>query len=128
MAGKISFESTGSFKNTEALLKRLTTQDVTSILERYGAMGVEALRAATPVDTGLTAQMWTYKVQRKKGVWELSWNNQNRSSGVPVAILLQYGHGTGTGGYVAGRDYINPAIQPLFDQIADAVWREVTRK
>lgn len=128
MAGKITFESTGSFKNTETFLQRMSKRNISAILEKYGALGVEALRAATPVDTSLTSQSWTYKVSRKGPDWELSWHNQNGSSGAPIAILLQYGHGTGTGGYVAGEDYINPAIRPIFDQIAAEAWREVTRK
>lgn len=125
---RISFESTGSFKNTESLLQRMSKANIASVLERYGAMGTAALRSATPVDTGATAASWFHKVSRNGGGWQLSWHNQNGSSGAPIAIMLQYGHGTGTGGYVAGRDYINPAIQPIFDKIADDVWREVTRK
>lgn len=124
----ISFSSTGSFRNTEAFLNRMSRHDVSSVLEKYGAVGTAALRAATPVETGMTASMWEHKVSRSAAGWQLSWFNQNGSGNVRVAILLQYGHGTGTGGYVAGRDYINPAIQPVFDKIATDVWREVTRK
>lgn len=123
----ITLESTGSFENSEAFFKRMSKQDIVSVLERYGSVGVSALQAATPVDTGLTASSWSYQVAKELGSWSVSWHNQNGTSGAPVAILLQYGHGTGTGGYVAGRDYINPAIQPVFDKIASDVWKEVTR-
>ena len=125
---RISIESTGSFKNTQSRLQRMSKARIASVLERYGTMGTAALRGATPVDTGATANAWFHKVSQMGGGWQLSWHNQNGSTGAPIAIMLQYGHGTGTGGYVAGRDYINPAIQPIFDRIAEDVWREVTRK
>lgn len=124
----ISFSSTGSFRNTEAFLHRMSRNDIASVLNKYGAMGTAALRSATPVESGATAASWSHQVSKSARGWELSWDNQNGSGKTKVAILLQYGHGTGTGGYVAGRDYINPAIRPVFDQIATAVWREVTRK
>ena len=124
----ISFSSTGSFRNTEAFLNRMSRNDIASVLNKYGAIGTAALRSATPVESGATAASWSHKVSKSGSGWELSWDNQNGSGKTKVAILLQYGHGTGTGGYVAGRDYINPAIRPVFDQIATAVWREVTRK
>lgn len=124
----ISFSSTGSFRNTEAFLNRMSRNDIASVLNKYGSVGTAALRAATPVDSSLTANSWEHKVSKSARGWELYWDNQNGSGNVKVAVLLQYGHGTGTGGYVVGRDYINPAIQPVFDQIATAVWREVTRK
>lgn len=124
----ISFSSTGSFRNTEAFLNRMSRHDISSILNKYGSVGTAALRAATPVESGATAASWDHKVSRGVRGWELSWHNQNGSGNVKIALLLQYGHGTGTGGYVAGRDYINPAIRPIFDQIATDVWREVTRK
>ena len=124
----ISFSSTGSFRNTEAFLNRMSRNDISSVLNKYGAIGTAALRSATPVESGATAASWSHKVSKSVRGWELSWDNQNGSGKTRVAILLQYGHGTGTGGYVVGRDYINPAIQPIFDQIATAVWREVTRK
>lgn len=122
----ISFTTTGSFEKTESFLRRMTKNQIASILESYGAIGTTALKSATPVDTGMTASAWTHKVTNKGGVWELSWHNQNGSNGVKIALLLQYGHGTGTGGYVSGRDYINPAIRPIFDKISNDVWREVT--
>ena len=125
---RISFESTGSFKNTQSRLQRMSKARIASVLERYGARGTAALRSATPVDTSATANAWSHEVSQMGRGWQLSWHNQNGSTGAPIAIMLQYGHGTGTGGYVAGRDYINPAIQPIFDKIAEDVWREVTRK
>lgn len=124
----IFFESTGSFKNTENFLNRMSRRDIAASLHKYGRIGVSALSAATPVESGLTATSWTYEIDRSLGSWGISWVNTNRNSGASIAILLQYGHGTGTGGYVSGRDYINPAIQPIFDQIAVDVWKEVTRK
>lgn len=123
----ISFEVTGSYDKTERFLQRLKSGDIYASLDRYGAMGQAALASATPTDTGLTASSWTYKVTRSRGGAEIIWSNTNTINGFKVAIALQYGHGTGTGGYVSGRDYINPAIQPLMDQIAEAVWKEVTR-
>jgi hypothetical protein len=99
--------------------------DLFSGLDHYGRMGVDALARATPVDTGLTASSWAYRIRREKGRVGIEWYNTHTVSGVQVAILIQYGHGTGTGGYVSGRDYINPAMQPLFDQIADDVWKKV---
>jgi hypothetical protein len=97
------------------------------ILDRYGKEGVAALASATPSDSGLTARSWYYKITEAKGSIELSFHNSNIQNGVPIAVILQYGHGTGTGGWVQGRDYINPAIQPIFDKIANDAWREVTK-
>ena len=95
-------------------------------LDKYGREGVAALASATPVDSGLTARSWHYKIENRKGSVAISFYNSNVQNGVPIAVILQYGHGTGTGGWVAGRDYINPAIQPVFDKIANEAWREVT--
>ena len=95
-------------------------------LDRYGREGVAALASATPVDTGLTANSWYYKIERNKGSAIIHFCNSNIQNGVPIAIILQYGHGTGTGGWVEGRDYINPAIQPVFDKLANDAWKEVT--
>jgi Bacteriophage HK97-gp10, putative tail-component len=122
----ISIKSSGSFKNLELFLGNLSSNAAFAALESYGQRGVDALARATPVDSGLTAQSWTYKIIRKKGQYTIVWNNTNVQNGVNVAILLQYGHGTGTGGWVEGRDYINPAIQPVFDQIANEVWEQMT--
>jgi hypothetical protein len=95
-------------------------------LDKYGRKGVSALAAATPVDSGLTASSWSYEIENTKESAKITFNNSNIQNGVPIAIILQYGHGTGTGGWVQGRDYINPAIQPIFDQIVDDAWKEVT--
>ena len=121
----ISLSSTGSFKKTRTFLNYLKGNDIMSILNSYGKQGVSALSAATPVESGLTADSWYYEVEKKSGSYTIRWCNNNTRSGVPIAILLQYGHGTGTGGYVSGRDYINPAIKPVFDNISDAVWKAV---
>lgn len=123
----ISFDSSGDFKNTERWLQKLSNSDVYNVLERYGSQGVAALASATPQDTGLTASSWSYEVKKSVGSWSIIWSNSNVVNGVPIAILLQVGHGTGTGGYVAGRDYINPALRPIFDQMAVEAWKEVNR-
>lgn len=123
----ISFESKGSFKNLEAYLSRAKRADAFHVLNKYGEIGVRALAQATPVDSGLSAESWTYSVEKKRGRYTIIWSNTNVVNGTPVVIMLQYGHGTGTGGWVQGRDFINPAMRPVFDQIADAVWREVTK-
>ena len=97
-------------------------------LDKYGQAGVNALQAATPVDTGLTASSWYYEITNNDGVVRITFNNSNIQNGVPIAIILQYGHATRNGGWVEGRDYINPAIQPIFDKITETAWREVTRE
>lgn len=122
----ISFRSRGSFDNFERFLRRSQTMNIRSIVEPYAQKGVEALRAATPVDTGLTAESWGYEIETTGDTVTIVWTNSNIENGFPVAVMLQYGYGTGTGGYVQGRDYINPAIRPIFDQIADGVWKVVT--
>lgn len=96
-------------------------------LDKYGREGVKALESATPVDTGLTARSWYYEIKKTNGSVSISFYNSNIQNGIPIAIILQYGHGTGTGGWVEGRDYINPAIQPIFDKIAEKAWKEVTK-
>lgn len=96
-------------------------------LDKYGREGVAALASATPVDTGLTAHSWKYEIQQKKDSVTISFSNTNIQNGVPIAIILQYGHATRNGGWVQGRDYINPAIQPIFDKIANEAWKEVTK-
>ena len=96
-------------------------------LDKYGREGVAALASATPIDTGLTASSWYYEIENKNGRATISFHNSNIQNGVPIAIILQYGHGTGNGGWVEGRDYINPAIQPIFDKIVNNAWREVTK-
>lgn len=106
----------------------MSTQDIFLTLNRYGQIGVQALAAATPRDSGETAASWTYEIKRAPGSYSIVWGNTHMAANQPVAILLQYGHGTGTGGYVQGRDYINPAIQPIFDQIAAEAWKAVTKE
>lgn len=123
----ITITQRGSFDNTERYLARLKTAQLHSILNKYGSIGVNALSNATPVESGLTAASWSYSVVVRSGYSSIRWHNANINQGAPIAVLLQYGHGTGTGGYVQGRDYINPAIRPIFDQLADEAWKEVTR-
>lgn len=121
----ISITNRGSFSNTEAFIKRMLHGDIFAGLDRYGQMGVDALRAATPVDTGLTADSWRYRIVKTKSRYTIEWYNTNVHNGSNVAILIQYGHGTGTGGFVQGRDYINPTTRPIFEQIAEEVWKKV---
>ncbi len=122
----ITFTSRGSFDKTESFLKKMMKQDLSSILNKYAQDGVAALSAATPVDSGDTSKSWTYEVEVGRGSATIVWKNTHLAGGKPIAIMLQYGHGTGTGGYVSGRDYINPAIRPVFDKIAADVWKEVS--
>lgn len=121
----ISIKQKGDFKNTEKLLSRATRINIRSILDRYGEMGVNALAAATPVDTGKTASSWGYRLEIGNESSTIVWTNSNVNKGVNIAIILQYGHGTRNGGYVQGRDYINPAMKPIFDDLAAEAWREV---
>ncbi len=123
----ITFTSKGDFSNTFRFLEKAKQAARIKILDRYGREGVEALRDATPIDSGLTANSWYYEIERKHNSITISFNNSNIQNGVPIAIILQYGHGTRNGGWVEGRDYINPAIQPIFDKMADKAWEEVTR-
>lgn len=120
-----SFSSTSSGK-TEASLKKMLDNSIFAQLSGYGAQGVAALQSATPVDEGETARSWYYEITRGAGGYSLVFRNSHVDNGAVVAILLQYGHGTGSGGYVQGRDFINPAIQPLFDKIAADSWKAVT--
>lgn len=122
----IMIKQRGDFKKTEKFLKKSFGRNYVSVLEKYGQQGAAALSAATPVDTGLTASSWDYEIIQNDGSLSVVWNNSNTRNGVNIAIILQYGHGTRSGGYVRGRDYINPAIQPIFDRMADAAWKEVT--
>lgn len=123
----IGFRQKGDFSKTTSYLKRLRNANIIRILEKYGQEGVAALSSATPVDTGLTASSWYYKIETNNTSASLIFCNSNVNRGVNIAIILQYGHGTGTGGWVQGRDYINPAIQPLFDKIVEHAWGEVTK-
>lgn len=121
-----SFESSGSFKKTDNFLQRMLKGDMFSSLEQFAREGVDALSSATPVDSGLTAGSWNYEIRKSRGFYQIIWTNSNVVDGRPIAILLQYGHGTGTGGYVEGYDYINPAMRPVFDRLAENVWKAVT--
>lgn len=122
----IRIKQRGNFKKTEKLLKKSLGRDYRKVLEKYGEQGVKALSAATPVDTGLTASSWNYEIIQNEDGLSVVWNNTNVQKYVNIAIILQYGHATRNGGYVAGRDYINPALRPIFDKMADAAWKEVT--
>jgi hypothetical protein len=121
----IKVESKGSFEKTEKFLYEMQKAEVFKILNQYGKEGVDALASATPVDSGLTASSWEYEAIYKNGRYSIIWSNTNVKSGIPVAVLIQYGHATGTGGWVEGTDYINPSIKPLFDKIAENVWERV---
>lgn len=123
----ISFRHKGDFKKSTRFLEGIKESVHLGILDKYGREGVAALASATPVDSGKTANSWDYTIERTKGSVTISFHNTNIQNGVPIAIILQYGHGTGTGGWVQGRDYINPAIKPIFDKIADSAWKEVTK-
>ena len=123
----ISFKHTGDFSKTTKFLERAKRGDYLKVLDKYGKEGVKALSSATPVDSGTTANSWSYKIEKGNGSAKISFLNSNVNKGVPIAIILQYGHGTRNGGYVQGRDYINPAIQPIFDRIVNEAWKEVTK-
>lgn len=125
---KISFRHRGSFKKTEKFLKKAEKLDYWKRLERFGQLGVEALANATPIDSGLTANSWEYEITKTEDDCAIYWKNTNVEDGwYVVAIGLQHGHATGTGGWVEGIDYINPAIRPIFEQIAEDVWAEIGR-
>lgn len=115
----------GSFQKTERYLKGLRRRQLRPILERYAKEGMAVLAAATPVDSGVTAASWGYEISITKSGFSVAWTNDNVVKGVPIAIILQYGHATGTGGFVQGQDYINPAIRPVIDKMTDTLWREV---
>lgn len=123
----ITFRQKGDFSKLTRFLERAKEIVKIGDLDKYGKEGVAALSSATPVDSGLTANSWYYEIINKNGSATISFHNSNIQNGVPIAIILQYGHGTGTGGWVQGRDYINPAIQPIFDKIAENAWREVKK-
>ena len=123
----IKIRQKGDFKKLTSFLEKAKEGFDVGILDKYGRKGVTALSSATPVDTGLTASSWFYKIENKNGVAKIEFHNSNIQKGVPIALILQYGHGTKNGGYVVGRDYINPAIQPVFDELAKNAWKEVTR-
>ena len=121
-----SFQTSGSFDNIEKFLKKAQSGTLFDSLARYGQEGVNALAAATPLDSGETASSWTYEIIQNGSSWSIVWGNTHINDGRPIAVLLQYGHGTGTGGYVEGRDYINPALRPIFDRMTEEGWKVVT--
>lgn len=127
----ITISHKGDFKKSIKFLNKVADivgadSPIRGILDKYGQQGVSALAAATPVDTGKTASSWVYEIEMNGEGYTITWSNTNVNKHVNIALILQYGHGTRNGGYVAGRDYINPAIQPIFDQMANEAWREVT--
>lgn len=123
----IRFRQKGDFSKLTRFLEKAKGTVRLGDLDKYGREGVAALASATPVDSGLTADSWRYEITNKQGSAKITFYNSNIQNGVPIAIILQYGHGTRNGGWVQGRDYINPAIQPIFDKIVNEVWREVTK-
>lgn len=122
----ITLTSKGDYSKVTRYLEKLPEAARVKVLEKYGEKGVAALSAATPIDTGLASSSWYYEIERGSGYARITFMNSDVENGFPVAIMLQYGHGTGTGGWVEGRDYINPAIQPVFDELVEEAWREVT--
>ena len=123
----ISFRHKGDFSKTSRYLAKAKKAVKIKDLDRFGQEGVAALASATPIDTGLTASSWYYEIEQENGSVVIRFNNSNIQNGVPIAIILQYGHGTKNGGWVQGRDYINPSIQPIFDKIANNAWSDVTK-
>lgn len=123
----ITFRHKGDFSKTFRFLDRAKNITNLEIFNKYGQKGVAALASATPVDTGKTANSWSYKIERKNSSLSIVFYNTNIQNGVPIAVIIQYGHGTRNGGWVEGRDYINPAIQPIFDEIVNELWKEVTK-
>jgi hypothetical protein len=122
----ITFKQTGNFNLTEKFLIKSRSNLVRTVLERYAKEGVSALSAATPRDTGETAAKWDYEIKITRTGYSLTWTNSSVSNGAPVVILIQYGHGTRNGGYVEGRDFINPAIKPILDRLTENLWKEVS--
>ena len=127
MGSMITVKTRGNYSKVTRYLERVKEAIGLGLLDKYGRRGVDALRAATPVDTGLTAESWSYEIQNDGKTATIAFTNSNVNRGINIAIILQYGHATGTGGWVEGRDYINPAIQPIFEELAQEAWVEVTR-
>lgn len=124
---KVSLTSKGDFSKTKQFFGKLMKAEYLPILEECGQQGVYALQQATPKDTGMASYSWSYAIERRKGYTTIVWTNSDvTKQGDPIVLLLQYGHGTGTGGYVQGRDFINPTMKPMFDLIADKAWKAVT--
>lgn len=122
----ITFQQKGDFSKVTRYLERIKESIHLGVLNKYGQAGVDALASSTPIDSGLTANSWYYEIENGKGSAKITFGNSHINKGVPIAIILQYGHGTRNGGWVEGRDYINPAIQPVFDRIVEEAWKEVT--
>lgn len=122
---KVTFRQRGDFSRTEKFLRKARTAIKFRNLDKYAEAGLAALQSATPYDTGETARSWYYEIERTDTSVSVVYKNSNIQNGIQIAIILQYGHGTGTGGYVEGRDYINPALRPVFDKLADDAWEEV---
>jgi hypothetical protein len=123
----IVFKHRGNFNHTENFFQRMKDRNIANILRPYAEEGVTALARNTPLDTGRTAASWGYEITEENGVYSIHWLNANVNKGVNIALILQYGHGTGTGGYVVGVDYINPAIRPIFEAMPEKIWKEVTK-
>lgn len=123
----VSFKCAGNYKKTNSFLEKMLSVAKMDELDKYGKAGVKALSAATPTDTGETANSWSYEIIRSKNGATISWTNSHVDNGVNIAIILQYGHGTRNGGWVEGRDYINPAMRSIFEAIAESAWKEVTQ-
>lgn len=123
----IVVKTSGNFDRTEKFLKKISKGDIFKALSRYGQRGVNALSSSTPKRTGKTASSWDFEVEMTSTSYSIVWTNSNTNKNVNIAVILQYGHGTRNGGYVRGIDYINPAMKPIFEQIADEAWKEVTR-
>lgn len=120
------FTTTGDWRRTTSYLAKMSKLDVGKELAAFGQIGVNALAAATPKRSGRTAGSWYYKIAGSGDTWFISWYNSNVNEGVPIAVIIQYGHGTGSGAYIQGRDYVNPAMRPVFDAITASVWKVVT--
>ena len=123
----VSFTQKGNFKKTDRFLSKLVSLHFSKKLRHYGELGVQALKAATPKDTGLTADSWSYEIVEEPGRTAMYWRNSNVVNGIPIAIILQYGHGTRNGGFVEGIDYINPTVRPIFEKMAAEAWKEVVQ-
>ena len=122
----LEFENSGSFDNVERFLNRMAKGDIFDVLGAFAKQGVAALESSTPLHSGLTAASWSYEIKKTRSTYTIIWTNSNMAGDVPVAVLLQLGHGIGTGGYVEGRDFINPAMRPVFNNLADQAWKAVT--
>lgn len=125
--GMFKVKHKGSFKNTENFFDRALKRDYMKILDRYGRQGVELLKAATPTDSGITAESWGYEISQSNGQVSITWTNSHENQGVNIAILIIYGHGTRNGGYVQGNNFVTPTLQPLINEMATKVWEEVTK-